>query len=685
MNEVQIPLKLTGIGAMKAELKALKGAIATASDPAQMEALAKKAGEVADRIKDANEQVAVFTAGSKFESVSNSFSAIQGDLASLDFEGAAEKSQVFANSLGKIGKADISGAIKGITGTIKTLGGAFVKLGIQILTNPMFLLVGVITAIVVGIGVFLAKIGVLQKAFSVLMAPINAIIDGFKRMTDWLGLTQYAAEENAKKVSKANDAASESSKKRADKVADAYDIEIAKAKASGKDVTDLEIAKSKAISKEAETRYKDAQKEYAALQKIASKDNLERRKKLREQMEAEKKILSDGRKDRQLLEIEDAKEQADRAKANAEKRRENAKAYAKNRLDAERTIKDIEISLIKNDDERELATLNEKYARLIEDVKKNETLTGQEKVRLTALYESQKLAEIDKAAQAQKDEEAKREANIQKAITENQNAQLQKEEEFQEQFRQLTMTDQERELDEVQTRYFELIALAEQYGLDANLLLEQQRAEEFEINKKYDDMQKEAEEKAAEDAKKAHQEKVDRIMDYAQAFSSAMTGLNEVLNASDEQRLKKAAGNVALEERIKKKMFERDKKLRIAQTIIDTASNVIKSVRDNGGVPYGIPFGIIAGAMGAFQIAAISKTKFEGGGGSVSVGSTGSASAEPAVPQLNLIGQGNNLNTATQPQAVATNQSMVVQAVVSETDITNTQNKIDKIKKGSEL
>jgi hypothetical protein len=164
-----------------------------------------------------------------------------------------------------------------------------------------------------------------------------------------------------------------------------------------------------------------------------------------------------------------------------------------------------------------------------------------------------------------------------------------------------------------------------------------------------------------------------------------MTGLNEVLNASDEQRLKKAAGNVALEERIKKKMFERDKKLRIAQTIIDTASNVIKSVRDNGGVPYGIPFGIIAGAMGAFQIAAISKTKFEGGGGSVSVGSTGSASAEPAVPQLNLIGQGNNLNTATQPQAVATNQSMVVQAVVSETDITNTQNKIDKIKKGSEL
>jgi hypothetical protein len=56
---------------MKAELKELKGEIASATDPALMAALAQKAGEVADNLKDANEQAAVFTAGSKFESVSN--------------------------------------------------------------------------------------------------------------------------------------------------------------------------------------------------------------------------------------------------------------------------------------------------------------------------------------------------------------------------------------------------------------------------------------------------------------------------------------------------------------------------------------------------------------------------------------------------------------------------------------
>jgi hypothetical protein len=346
MNTVEIPLKLTGIGNLKTELRILKDSIAEASDPEQMSALVAKAAELADKIKDANEQVAVFTTGSKFEAVSNSFNSIQGDLAALDFEGANEKAQVFAKTLGSVGKADISGALKGIAGTVKTLGGAFVKLGAQILANPIFLLAAVIIAIVAGIVMFLAKIGVLQKALDILMIPINAIIQGFKDMTDWMGLTNYAAEENAAKMGKANEKAAESSKKRTEKIVDAYDIEIAKAKAAGKDTTELEKAKSKAISKEAQGRYNDQQKEYAALQKIASKDNLEKRKKLREQMAAEKKILSDGRKERQLQEIQDNAEQEAKAKETAAKRVENAKAYAKSRLDAERTIKDIEIALI---------------------------------------------------------------------------------------------------------------------------------------------------------------------------------------------------------------------------------------------------------------------------------------------------------------------------------------------------
>lgn len=676
MNEVQIPLKLTGVGSMKAELRQLKAEIAAASDPAQMEALAKKAGELTDRIKDANDAVNVFASGSKFEQVSNSFDGIKSSLMSLDFAEANEKSQVFAKNLGSIGKADISSAIKGITGTIKTLGGAFVKLGVQILANPIFLLAAVIIAIVAGIVMFLAKIGVLQKALDILMMPINAIIQGFKDMTDYMGLTNYAAEENAEKMGKANEKAAESSKKRAEKIADAYDIEIAKAKAAGKDTTDLEIAKSKAISKEAQGRYNDQQREYAALQKIASKDNLEKRKKLREQMAAEKKILAEGRKERQLLQIQDDAEQEQKDKEAKAKRIENAKAFAKNRLDAERTIKDIEIGLIADENERELAATNEKYRRLIEDVKKNENLTGTEKVRLTKLYNDQKQAELDKAAQVQADAEKKRQEQVAAGIKAFEEAEALKKEELQEQLYQMGLTETQRELEANKYKYDELIAQAERYGLDATALREEQAKKEKEITDKVA-----ADEKAASLAK----------IQAAQAERDAkLTLASDVVNGIG------ALGNAFIKDQ--KKLENFNKASALIQIGIDTAKAISALVAASQSNPLNGISGGVAGiaqfASGILQITtniAKAKTLLSNPSGSVSGGGgggntpTSTTSVTPLTPAVQMFGQGNQLNSVGQPKSVNANQNIVVQAVVSESDITSTQSKINKIKQGSEL
>jgi hypothetical protein len=224
MNEVEIPLKITGIGAIKAELRELKGAIADATDPEQIAQLSQRAGELKDKLSDANEAVNNFATGSKFEQVSNSLSGIKDSLLSLDFAEAQQKAQVFASALGSVNPKEIAAGFKNFTGVIKTMGGAFVKLGVQILANPIFLLVGVIVAIVAAIVIFLNKIGVLEKVLSVLMAPINALINGFKALTDWLGLTDNAAEENAEAVK----AASESNIKAIEKEMEArkglYDV-----------------------------------------------------------------------------------------------------------------------------------------------------------------------------------------------------------------------------------------------------------------------------------------------------------------------------------------------------------------------------------------------------------------------------------------------------------------------------
>ena len=205
MNEVEIPLKITGIGAMKAELRDLKGAIADATDPAQMAELSARAGELKDKIGDANAAVNVFASGSKFEQVSNSIGGIKDSLMSLDFEEAQQKAQVFAQVMGKLNPGDLAKGFSGLMGTMKTVGGAFIKLGMQILANPIFLLVAAIVAIVVAIGFLLKKMGVLDAIMKVMMIPIQAIIDAFYALTDALGLTSHAEEEAAEVTKKAEE------------------------------------------------------------------------------------------------------------------------------------------------------------------------------------------------------------------------------------------------------------------------------------------------------------------------------------------------------------------------------------------------------------------------------------------------------------------------------------------------
>lgn len=632
MNEVQIPLKLTGVGSMKAELRSLKAEIAAATDPAQVEALAKKAGELTDRIKDANDAVNVFASGSKFEQISNSFDGIKSSLMSLDFEEASEKSKVFASNLGKIGKADISGAIKGITGTIKTLGGAFVKLGVQILANPIFLLVAVITAIVVGIGVFLAKLGILQKAFDFLMIPVNALIDAFKRLTDWLGLTTYAAEENARKTQKANEKAMASSEKRAAKVSDAYDLEIAKAKANGKDTTDLEIKKSKAITDAAQKRVATARAEYQQIKNLTDKDSIERRKKLQERIAKENEIIKNGNKERQLLIIQDqAEEQQAIAKAQEEARaaakaraEEQAKAYKEGKAAIQREIANANKLIsdsTKTQSQKEIDDTKAKYEALIAEAKKY-------KQDVTSLEQARDL-EINNIRKGTTDEFVKLETKTAATITQGM----------------------------VTSRTEQLKVQGE-----ANM-------------KSFTDQQK-ANKEQLEEEKKLREAK------YALANMSveALTNLGQAF-IKDQ-----------------KKLEQFNKASALVQIGIDTAKAISSLVAMSNGNPLNAITGGIAGATqfasGILQITAnIAKAKqlLTNPSGSVSSSSSGgsssssSSSAAAIVPQVNLFGQGNNLNTATAPSAVSTTQNLVVQAVVSETDITNTQNKIDKIKKGSEL
>jgi hypothetical protein len=636
-NEIEIPLKLSGVQSLKAELRSLKAAIADASDPEQMAALAQRAGEVADRIKDANDAVNVFASGSKFEQISNSFGGIKDSLMSLDFEEASEKAKVFSKSLGGLNAADISKSMKGLTSTITTMGGAFVKLGAQILANPIFLLVAVVVAIVAGIVIFLNKIGVLQKAIDFLMIPVNLLIDAFKELTDWLGLTSYAAEENARKMEKANEKAFKSSEKRVAAISDSYDIEIAKAKAAGKDTTQLELDKSKAITDAAKKRLGDARSEYAELKGLSDKDSIERRKALRKRIEEENKLIKDGSKERKMIQIaDDAEEKAaeDKKAEEAKQRREAAaKAYKEGRAAIQKEIAAANKLLTdstKTQTQIEIDDTKAKYAALIAEAKKYN-------LDVTALEKAQAL-EINKIRQEDSEAVQTLSTNTAKTIVAG--------------------------LVDTRTKSLQI--------------------------------QGEANMKAFEDQKAADDKAI-----------AAAAAVEEQKRAIQLQGLEVAAQGVKLIA----SLFEKSKGVQKASVIAESAIGIAKMIISNkvanagalakySAIPGGAALAAVeiklnnvsTGIGVAANVAATAKALQALGGGAApappSVGGGGGGGTNSAVPAFvpgNLFGQGNAANNVGAPNGMDGSQNFTVTAVVSETEMTATQSKVNKIMKNSVL
>ena len=733
MNEVEIPLKLGGIGAIKAELRDLKGQIADATDPETMTRLAQRAGELKDQLKDANEQVAVFTTGSKFEAVSNSFGAIKGDLMSLDFEGASEKAAVFSKTLGSINPKDIGKAFSGLTSTISTVGGAFVKLGMTILANPIFLLVAVIVAIVAAILIFLNKIGVLQKVLDFLMIPVNALIQGLKDLGDWLGLTSYAADENAEKMAKANEKVSESSKKRTELLGENYDQEIAMAKIAGKDTTQLELDKSRALEKESIKRKAAAKKALEAMRHQEGEEATKKRAELRKQIDEENKIIRGGVNERKKIkaqEIADEKEKdkkaGEEAAAAAEKAREKAKQNAKNRLDNARALKDFELSQIKDANEREVAIVNEKYARLMNDLKNDANKTAEEKAKFNAMYLTQQQQELNKLSE---DKTKTEQENLKKGNDIIADLQLQMMEEGTE--KELAMT--KAKYDKLRAQTLADTTLTEQQKKTLTQLYNDQEAAENQKRADAKLLQQKTLAKTLADAAleedqlklQALQEKYDQEYKLAEGDAALQLALTKKL----EDDKAKVVNDAALA-KIENDKKERDARLQIASDIangintvgaafikdqkklekfnkasaliqigIDSAKAISSLVAASQANPLNAPTAGAAGiaqfATGIIQIATnIAKAKqilTSGGSGTPSGGGGGgsseasSTSVAQQVPQgAQLFGSANAGGTMS-AGGTSTESSMTVTAVVSETQVTNVQNKISKINKNAEL
>lgn len=719
-KEVEIGVKVTGLSDLKRQLKETKDEIiaiqsADIIDQGKLQAAQARAGQLKDALNDVNEQIAVMSGGSGFEKVSNGLGLIGSQLANLDFEGAANSAKMLTSTIQGMNPKEVAAGFKGMITTVAQLGKAFVTMGLQLLANPLFLLVAVVTAIVVAIVMLKDKIKIVEVAFNMLMAPINLVIDGLKKLSDWLGITQFEMEATAEASLKANEKMASSSKKRQSEQEKEYDRKIGLLKAEGKDTTALEIEKTKVVQAESAKRVTAYNQEIARQRALLDGQTKEQQKatnekinKLREERDADLEINRDAANGVKTIIAAKNKEISDKEQQARDKRRE------KSEQDAEREKQDLQRQ------KDALKALETKYA---DDI-----------ASINAVTEEQRLA-----VQKERDQRELNAIKLSKEEKKKAQAELDEKYRLLEQGIEQSKSDK---LKEIVTKTQDEIALIKDTSRQAQLAQEEANAL-AEIDKVTQDETKK------EEAKKAVREKYALLKREADALTFEEENSKELAKTeqetmSFEQRyaiiqerdnILKTQTNLTEEERKNIEQQNSEARIRIAEAELAAKTATLNAIGDalsgftslvgeqtaagkamaiaqatisaytgianvwGAPSPYPEPYGTavkvastVAVATSAFaNIKKIIATKVPGksAGGSAPSGAGGGASA-PVQPSFNLVGGANRGNEATASKTVENNinnnnQPIMVTAVVSETQVTDTQNRVRRIQDNAEL
>jgi hypothetical protein len=767
-GELDIDIKVTGLSDLRSQLKAAKDEVialqsADVIDPAKISEATKRAGALKDALNDANEQIAVMSGGSDFEKVSNGLGLIGSQLKDLDFEGANASAKNLTKVMQTMNPATVAKGFTDLAGTVLQLGKAFLTMGLQLLANPIFLIVAVIVAVVAAIVLLKDKVKIMETAFNMLMGPIKVLIQGLKDLTDWLGLTAFAEEEAAQKSLDATNKRITANEKLTSSMDKEYGRQIALAKANGEDTTKLETEAAKFkqqksyentnnLNKEIKTQSDLLKNQTQEQQKETRKTIAELSKSRDEQVQINKDAANEVnviKATARVKDVDDAKKAGEKATADTQRRNKEIEDATKRHLAVVRGLRDLEIQNMEEGLQKDLSINQEKYKRELEDLKTNKDISKAERIKYEEQYRIEKEI-ADKKSYATEKKKLEDEAKIKKEARDKEIAEM---EANSAKIRQLNQNYTDYILEHTGTdleKKEAIIEKARNAALDnenelfkleiANLKLTQDEKEKLEKEhrarlKKINEI---ADGEQANATEVNDTEQLGKKMEYyAQLGAKVVEGLsalNGLLNQSDNNRLNDvkttqdaeissleqkqqkelSASNLSESqkkiindkyaklkyqadlkafnetEKIKKKQFIRDKAMSLASTAMNIASGIMQ-IWGNSPDPTGISqttlTAIIAG-IGAIQLATIAAQKYQGESGPAapSIGAGGGGGGGGATePALALFGRNSEANTTQQGQSVEANQSITVNAIVSETEITATQGKVAKMQKSAEL
>jgi len=229
------------VESMRTQMRKLREELARLPEgTAEFNKVQRQLGELTDKMGDLGKSVNTL-AGDPLERLNNSFGMIGSSILSLDFGAAQTGLQGVTSAIKDFKFGDLSNAAKGFGKTMLDLGKA-------LMTNPIFLIGGIIALIVANFEELTKAGGLVGKMFGFLKQTIDSVTQGLVDFMDWIGLTDSKAEERA-----------ENEKKRAEEAKKLEDDKLKKAKEAEKE---KERLAEQAAKKEAERiqKIKDDQK-----------------------------------------------------------------------------------------------------------------------------------------------------------------------------------------------------------------------------------------------------------------------------------------------------------------------------------------------------------------------------------------------------------------------------------------
>jgi hypothetical protein len=423
----------TSIEGTRKKIEALKSEMLATTDTDTFNKLALQAGELETEIRRVEDAVTSLAgSGSELTKMSNSFSRVGSSLASMDFGAAAEE----AGRLAAISKSMNFGSA---IASLKSLGSTFMSLGKALLTNPFFLLVGVVTAIVVAIVKLMDELGILTAIFDAVGEAVGWVIQQLKDMLDWLGLTSYAADEEAEKEKKRQADIKAAREAAFNQYITEKELEIAKMKAEGASIEDIENAEiSLSITRLEAAKARLKQEEsttQAMIDQLKAWGQLAAATKLQNELDKQRNEV----KQLEIAAIETQTrvddQRTNRAKANAaesnklaEQKKKTEEEILAARLRADKIIEEANIMQISDEIERDRQLAIFKENQAFEELDKTkltqeqiETLTEQHNYRLQSIEDraqERKTEQLDKEKEAHEKMLAEKAAKEKKAADE---------------------------------------------------------------------------------------------------------------------------------------------------------------------------------------------------------------------------------------------------------------------------